>query len=45
MNVNQIRKNLEKILLGRSIEKIDNWGSYTNYLYEIDEVIAKKIFE
>lgn len=42
--INQIRKNLEKMLLGRSIERIDNWENYVNYMYEIDEVVAKIIF-
>lgn len=44
-NVNQIRKNLEKMLLGRSIEKINDWESYSDYLYDIDELAAKKIFK
>lgn len=43
-NINQIRKNLEKMLLGRSIEKINDWETYVDYLYDIDETVARKVF-
>ena len=42
-NVHEIRKNLEMILFGRSVEQINNWDEYARYLIEINESIATSI--
>ena len=42
-NVNEIRKNLELILFGKSVEQIDNWDEYARYLIDINESIATSI--
>ena len=39
-NIHAIRRNLEMILFGRSIQKINNWAEYTKYLTDIDETVA-----
>ena len=39
-NIHAIRRNLEMILFGRSIEKINNWAEYTKSLRDIDETVA-----
>jgi putative Ca2+/H+ antiporter (TMEM165/GDT1 family) len=42
-NIHEIRRNLEKILFGESIEKMNDWMEYTKCLKCIDEVTASKI--
>jgi Ca2+/H+ antiporter, TMEM165/GDT1 family len=39
-NIHAIRRNLEMILFGRSIEKINNWAEYTKLLEDIDKTVA-----
>ena len=39
-NIHEIRRNLEKILFGRSIEKISNWTEYTKLLTDMDKTVA-----
>lgn len=39
-NIHAIRRNLEMILFGRSIEKINDWTEYTKLLKEIDKTVA-----
>jgi hypothetical protein len=44
-NIHLIRKNLEKILFGRSIENINNWTEYKRILKDIDKTVAISILE
>jgi Ca2+/H+ antiporter, TMEM165/GDT1 family len=41
--INQIRNNLEIIIFGKRIEKMDNWPEYIKTINDIDEVAATKI--
>jgi putative Ca2+/H+ antiporter (TMEM165/GDT1 family) len=41
--VHEIRRNLEEILFGKSIDRIQNWAEYEKSLIEIDETIAVTI--
>lgn len=41
--VHEIRKNLERILFGKSIDQIRDWAEYEKSLIEIDEAIAVTI--
>lgn len=44
-NIHNIRKNLELILFGKSIEKFENWENYKQKLLEIDRITAEKIIK
>lgn len=39
-NIHAIRRNLETILFGRSIEKVNNWAEYKKLLTDIDKTVA-----
>jgi len=44
-NIHAIRRNLEMILFGRSIEKIDNWAEYKKCLTDIDKTVAISVLK
>jgi putative Ca2+/H+ antiporter (TMEM165/GDT1 family) len=44
-NIHAIRRNLEIILFGRSIEKINNWAEYAKSLTDIDETVAISVLK
>jgi len=44
-NIHRIRKNLEMILFGRSIEHISDWSDYARRLTDINESIAVSVLQ
>lgn len=44
-NIHKIRKNLEMILFGKSIEKMNIWNDYSRSLTDIDSTTATRIFK
>jgi hypothetical protein len=42
--VNEIRRNLEMILFGKSIQEITDWQQYENELYGLNDNIAAGLF-
>ncbi|MDF2615107.1 MAG: hypothetical protein K0S71_2893 [Clostridia bacterium] len=42
-NIHAIRKNLETILFGKSIEQINDWSQYAKSLSDIDAALAKSV--
>lgn len=44
-SIHKIRKNLERILFGKSIEEMKTWSEYSKTLMNIDPQIAKKIMK
>lgn len=44
-NIHAIRRNLEIILFGRSIGKINNWAEYKKILKDIDKTVAISVLE
>ncbi|MDF2591125.1 MAG: hypothetical protein K0S75_591 [Clostridia bacterium] len=44
-NIHAIRRNLEMILFGRSIEKISNWDEYKKLITEIDKTVAISVLK
>lgn len=44
-NIHEIRKKLETILLGKSIEQMDNWSVYIKTLSRINKDVAKNVLE
>ena len=43
-NLHKIRKNLEKILFGKSIENIEVWSDYSSKFTKMDSEIADRVF-
>jgi putative Ca2+/H+ antiporter (TMEM165/GDT1 family) len=41
--IHEIRKNLERILFGKSVDRIKDWKEYEKALFEIDESVAASI--
>ncbi|MBC8061359.1 MAG: TMEM165/GDT1 family protein [Clostridiaceae bacterium] len=42
-NIQEIRKNLEMILLGKKVEQMNDWQGYIKSLLDIDETIARSV--
>lgn len=42
-NIHEIRKNLETMLFGESIEQLEDWNEYTKQLKRIDTAMAGKL--
>lgn len=44
-NIQEIRKNLEMILFGTSIQQMNNWSEYSRCLIGVDEIAAGRVFK